>query len=90
MLDSVPLGVTTSTTPLVAPAGTVAVISEADETVNAAEVPLKLTLVAPVRFVPRILTTDPTGPKVVWVLTNGPNPSERLKTVPQPSSPAKH
>jgi hypothetical protein len=38
LLDSVPLGVTTVTIPLVAPAGTMVVISEADGTVNAAEV----------------------------------------------------
>jgi hypothetical protein len=47
---SVPLGVTTVTTPLVAPAGTVAWISVLEITVKLAAMPLKLTLVAPVRF----------------------------------------
>ena len=54
--------------------------------VNVAGVPLKVTLVAPVRLFPRILTTAPTLPEEVCVSTNGPRPTERLKTVPQPSS----
>jgi hypothetical protein len=53
LLKSVPPGVTTWTFPLVAPAGTVAVISEGETTVNTAAAPLKLTLVAPFRSVPR-------------------------------------
>ncbi len=56
MLESVPLGVTTWTFPLLAPAGTVVVISEGETTVKTAAVPVKLTLVALVRLVPRILT----------------------------------
>ena len=47
LLESVPLGVTTWTSPVVAPAGTVVVISELDTTVKVAAVPLKLTLPAP-------------------------------------------
>jgi hypothetical protein len=43
-------------------------------TVNAAAVPLKLTLVAPVRSLPRIVTAAPTLPEVVCVCTNAPNP----------------
>jgi hypothetical protein len=54
LLESVPMGVTTSTPPLVAPVGTVVVIKYLDTTVNVAAVPLKLTLVAPVRSVRRI------------------------------------
>jgi hypothetical protein len=50
LLDSVPPGVTTSTVPVVAPDGTVVVISVADTTVNTAAVPLKVTLVAPFKF----------------------------------------
>ena len=46
--------------PVVAPVGTVVVISEAETTVNVAAVPLNVTLVAPVKFVPRILTAVPT------------------------------
>ena len=45
---SVPPGVTTWTVPVVAPAGTVAAISEPDTTVNVAGVPSKVTLVEPV------------------------------------------
>jgi hypothetical protein len=64
---------------MVAPAGTVAVIREAETTSNVAAVPSKVTLVAPVRPVPRILTRDPTAPEVVWGSTNGPSPTEKLK-----------
>ena len=56
------LGVVSWTVPVVAPVGTVVVISDGDRTVNAAAAPLKLTLVAPVRLVPRILTLAPTLP----------------------------
>src|ERR1022692_844339 len=80
LLESVPLGVTTWTVPVVAPVGTVVVISELETTSKTAAVPLKLTLVAPVRFVPRILTAAPTLPKVGSVSTNGPKPTDRLKT----------
>src|ERR1017187_8828409 len=55
VLESVPLGVATWTFPVVAPAGTVVVISELETTVNTAAVPLKVTLVAPVRSLPRML-----------------------------------
>jgi hypothetical protein len=54
LLKSVPLGVATWTSPVVAPAGTVVVISEFDTTAKVAVLPLKLTLVVPVRLVPRI------------------------------------
>src|SRR5580704_1655183 len=47
LLDNVPPGVTTCTAPVVVPTGTVAVISELDTIEYAADVPLKLTLVAP-------------------------------------------
>jgi hypothetical protein len=63
------------------------VIKYLDTTVNVAAVPLKLTLVAPVRSLPRILTVAPTLPEVVWVSTNGPKPTDRLKTVPSPLAP---
>src|ERR1039458_879490 len=82
LLERVPLGVTTWTFPVVAPAGTVVVIKELDTTVNVAAVPLKMTLVAPVRLLPRILTNAPTLPEVGRVVTNGPRPTERLKMVP--------
>ena len=51
-------------------------------------VSLKLTLVAPVRSLPRILTAAPTSPEVGSVLTNGLRPTDRLKTVPLPAPPA--
>jgi len=56
----VTLGVTTSTVPVVAPAGTVAVISEGETTVKTAAVPLKLTLVAPGRIGSQNLDGRPT------------------------------
>ena len=82
LLESVPEGVTTLTVPVVAPAGTVVVIKEAETTLNVAAVPLNVTLVAPVSLVPRILTAAPTLPDVGSVFTNGPRPTDRLKTVP--------
>jgi hypothetical protein len=59
LLESTRLAISTSTLPLVAPSGTVAVIKDRDTTVNVAAVPLNVTLVAPVRSVPRILTVFP-------------------------------
>jgi hypothetical protein len=44
LLESVPLGVTTWTSPVVAPAGTVVVISELETTVKVAATPLNLSL----------------------------------------------
>src|ERR1035438_9480118 len=82
LLESVRLGVTTRTFPVVAPAGTVVVIRYLETTVNVAAVPLKVTPVAPVRLVPRIFTAAPTLPEVVCVATNGRRPADRLKTVP--------
>lgn len=58
----VPLGVVTEIFPVVAPLGTGAVIWVALSTVNVAAVPLKLTAVAPVKFVPLITTLAPTTP----------------------------
>jgi hypothetical protein len=83
----VPPGVTTRTFPDVAPEGTVAVIKHLDTTVKVAAVPLNVTLVAPVRSLPRILIDAPTLPEVVCVSTNGPRPTDRLKTVPSPLDP---
>src|SRR6266852_5454019 len=78
-------GVVTLTLPVVAPLGTVVLIAVPVElTVNVAFVPLKVTLVEPVKLFPRIVTYAPTLPEVGSVSTNGPSPTERLKTVPQP------
>lgn len=84
LVTRVPSGVFTSTLPVVAPSGTVVLISELDTTVNVAWVPLKVTLVEPFSFVPRIMTGFPTLDVVGRVSTNGPRPTDRLKTVPQP------
>ena len=81
-LESVPPGVTTLTVPVGAPAGTVVVISVAETTLKTAAVPLKLTLVAPVRLVPRIRTAPPTAAILGTGFTNRPRPTERLKSVP--------
>jgi hypothetical protein len=43
-----------------------------------------VTLIASVRSVPRILTAAPALPEFGNVSTNGPRPTDRLKTVPQP------
>src|ERR1035438_5621942 len=88
LLESVPLGVTTWTVPVAAPFGTVVVISEAEATVKTAAVPSKRSLVAPVRFVPRILTAAPTLPEAGSVSTNGPRPTDSVKTVPSPLAPS--
>jgi len=61
-LLAVPPGVVTLSGPLVAPAGTVAVIVVAEPTVKLALVPLNRTAVAPVKFVPLIVTLVTTGP----------------------------
>jgi hypothetical protein len=62
-LTAGPPGAVTVIVPVVAPAGTVAVIFVLEVTVKVvAEVPLKLTAVLPVRFVPLMVTTVPTGP----------------------------
>src|SRR5947208_1252001 len=61
-LLAVPPGVVTLIGPLVAPAGTVAVIAVAEPTVKLALVPLNSTALAPVKLVPLIVTLVPTGP----------------------------
>src|SRR5271169_2613736 len=83
----VPEVIVTFTKPVLAPAGTVVVIREPEATVKTAAVPLNLTLVAPVRLVPRILTAAPTLPQVGCVSTNGARPTSRLKTTPRLLSP---
>src|SRR5882762_6810128 len=61
-LLAVPAEVVTLIGPLGAPAGTVAVIAVAEFTVKLALVPLNRTALAPVKFVPLIVTLVPTGP----------------------------
>jgi hypothetical protein len=79
----VPLGITTCTEPVVAPVGTEVVIAEPVElTLNIAAVALNVTLVVPVRLVPRIVTFAPTSPVLVCSATNDPKPTFKLKMVP--------
>jgi len=70
-LFPVPAGVTTATRPVVAPLGTVAVMVVSEFSVKTAWTPWNFTAVAPVKFVPVIVTVVPTGPVV----------GERLVTV---------
>src|ERR1017187_2472591 len=87
VLESVPLGVASWTFPVVAPAGTVVVISGLETTVNKAAAPVKVTLVPPVRPLPRMLRAAPTLPERGRVFTNGPKPTDRLKTEPSSACP---
>src|SRR5438093_2848064 len=63
-LVAVPPGVVTLIGPVVAPLGTVAVIWVLELEVMVAATPLKVTLVAPVRLFPLMVTEVPTGPLV--------------------------
>ena len=65
-LVAVPPGVVIAILPVVAVLGTVAVSFVAEKTLkaNPAEVPLKVTLLAPQRFVPVTVTTVPVEPEV--------------------------
>jgi hypothetical protein len=64
-LAAVPSGVVTLITPVVAPVGTTAVTCVAESTVKlVAAVRLNVTPVAPVRFVPVMITVVPTGPLI--------------------------
>lgn len=59
-----PPGVVTVIGPVVAPGGTAVVIVPGGPSVNVAATPLNETAVAPVKFVPVIVTPVPTGPKI--------------------------
>jgi hypothetical protein len=63
-LVAVPPGVVTTIGPVVAFAGTVAVICDGDLTLNEALTPLKVTFVVPERFVPLMVTDVPVVPLV--------------------------
>ncbi len=63
-LVAVPPAVVTVILPVVAPAGTVVTIWVAVLDVIVAVVPLNFTEVAPVRFVPVMVTVVPTGPEL--------------------------
>src|SRR6266403_762979 len=64
LLVAVPPGVVTLSGPVVAPAGTVAWIAVSEVTVKLAPKPLNATVVAPLKFVPLIVTLVPTDPLV--------------------------
>ena len=64
VLAAEPPGVVTLSWPLVAPAGTAALICVPDATLKVAEVPLNRTAVVPEKFVPVIVTAAPTRPLV--------------------------
>jgi hypothetical protein len=64
VLVPVPAGVVTAIGPVVAPAGTVAVIWVSEFTVNVADVPLNFTAVAPVKPEPVMVTDVPDEPEV--------------------------
>jgi hypothetical protein len=61
-LVTMPFGAFTEIGPVVAPAGTIAWISELESTVKVASVPLNSTLVAPLNPHPWMSTLAPTGP----------------------------
>ena len=63
---TLPPGVVTDTVPLVVPDATTAVICVLESTVNWSRrpIPLRRTAVAPVKFVPVIITVEPIGPLV--------------------------
>ena len=61
-LVAVPDGVVTVILPVVAPAGTTAVIRPSFTTLKLADVPLNRTLVAPVKWLPLMVTEVPTTP----------------------------
>jgi len=85
-LVAVPPGVVTLIVPVVAPAGTVAVICVAELTVNVALVPLNFTAVAPVYAVPVTVTLAPTAPLLgeKLVIEGGGITVKELALVPVP------
>jgi hypothetical protein len=85
-LVTVPPGVVTLIVPVVAPVGTVVAIDVAVTVPRVAAVPLNFTLVAPVRFVPVMVTAIPTpalvGVKLVTVGAGTTVKLDELVTVP--------
>ena len=63
-LSTEPPGVVTLILPVVAPLGTLVLIWVSETIPKLAVVPLKVTWVAPVKFVPVMVTAVPTGPLV--------------------------
>jgi len=81
-----PPAVVTLIGPVVAPAGTVAWIAVFDVTAKVAAVPLNVTVVAPLKLVPLIVTLAPTNPLVgvKLVIVGGLNTVKLLALVAVP------
>src|SRR5947209_613086 len=96
-LVAVPSGVVTAMASVVAPVGTVAVMEVSETTAKLAGSPLNLTAVAPVKFVPVIVTTVPTGPKIgvnglklspsrkAWMSSNMVGPTWKIPPIATPA-----
>jgi hypothetical protein len=78
LLFRVLVGVVTVTFPVLAPGGTLALISVFDTTLYVAVAPLKATSVVPVRLFPRIITVAFARPEAGKVLTKGGRPVSNL------------
>src|SRR5580692_3630412 len=88
VLVNVVVPVVTVKAPVSAPAGTVAVINVVpDSTTVVAFVPPNLTTEELLKPCPRMPIFAPSLPEVDCISTNGPRPTDRLKTVPSPSVP---
>jgi hypothetical protein len=87
-LVPVPAAFVTATGPVVAPAGTVAVIWRSESTTNAAGTPPKVTDVAVANSEPETVTSVPTGPEVgANELTTGATTTVKLAAlVPVPAA----
>jgi hypothetical protein len=64
VLVAVPPEVVIAIGPVVAPAGTVAVTCESEFTAKVADTPLKVSMIAPVKPCPMMVTTVPTAPLI--------------------------
>ena len=66
------------------PAGTLALMCVPESTAKDAGVPLNVTLVAPVRLLPRIWIVQPNFPEPGLAWTKGAKPTVVAKALPQP------
>jgi len=87
VLVAVPPGVVTRSGPVVAPVGTVAWIAVAEVTAKIELTPLNVTAVAPVKFVPLIVTLVMTGGPFVGVklvIVEGGSTANAIVQIPDP------
>ena len=78
-----PVGVVTTTGPVVAPVGTIAVRNVSEPTLKlVAGTPLKVIAVVPVKPCPRISALSATFPTGSTKVTNGARPTSKLYTDP--------